>query len=1087
MSKKMLFNTTEPEEIRAAIIENDELIEYDIETRTREQNRNNIYRGYIVQIEPSIQAAFVEYGTHRHGFLPFREIHPDFWSKQPPKEQSEDRNLSIEQVLRKGQQVLVQVVREEIDHKGAALTTYCTLPGRYLVLMPRSENGGISRKIEDPSERQSLRKIMKSIQPPEGFGYIIRTAGLGKTETEISRDLDIMVRLWKSIQNAAKHGPRAGLVFKEADLVHRMIRDYHDTDVEEIWIDEPEAFERARNYFSAVMPNMENVVKLYDSKTPVFDQYDIELRLLQLYDRKVHLESGGSIVIDSTEALVAIDVNSGKTQSENTEETAYKTNCEAAREIARQLRLRDLGGLVVIDFIGMRNIRHMRGVERVLRDAVKSDKARIRLGRLTSTFGLLTLSRQRIRDRKELAHFVTCPTCKGQGKFPNTETNALIAYRHLHQLAMQEQYDHINASLPKDVALYLLNHKRSQIVWIEKEYDIQISIRPKDGPTIDLERDISIQLRSNRSKRQKKKEKAPIKLPFEKISNEGIEPSESPSAHESKRSNVLQVQSDKEAYLADGWDILSRERKEHPPELLGAPWFLQHLNPADQAPSRLELAKQYGVPDPVGEALHAEKRKASNHRKKRNDRRDRERTRSPRRTTSNERSNFNHSKEIKTSTHSNELAHSSDKKQNESTLQQSERSERNDRPEKNSRNERDNRSDRRERNNRNERSHRNERSERNDRRERNNRNERTERSTRNEKQDAYAIPKNSPSESSERYAPSIRHNRGDRREKERNARRERRERNDRRERYTSSDSNEPNDPHSKNKRNGRKNRKERHGHKEKKFQRNGNLHNDGLPKRVLPTDTVTHHAQMQSEEARKRAKSKDEHDKSHTNSSQRPVRDAQNSSPKQESVQIKTELPIQNLGMGLMQAAEEAKRNENLSTQHKNGAPKSSVQISSKAPVEAQKKPAPSTAKPPASVWSPEEFARIRNAAQEEHRRLNRWNHNQTAPQVAQPSSNEGGELLHLAKDPAHTGKPEVTVTAPAASTQNKKVLKRPAQGAVQSNNPPRRSRWTEQELEALASVSHLPLSEAKKAFEAKGYQRSLSAFRNRYYNLRTS
>jgi Rne/Rng family ribonuclease len=519
MSKKMLFNMSEPEEIRGTITENGKVIEYDIETRTREKSRNNIYRGYVVQIETSLQAAFVEYGAARHGFLPFGEIHPDFWSQAP----EEDKRPRIDQVMRKGQMVVVQVVREEVGNKGAALTTYCTLPGRYLVLMPLSNNSGISRKIETQSERRAIRELMRDLRSPEGFGYIVRTAGLGVTKEEIERDLDILVRLWRNIQKETKRrGPRTGLIFEDGDLIQRMIRDYYESDVDEIFVDEIEACERASTYFSALMPNLPNVVKFYQDPIPLFSRFEIEHQLEQFYQHKITLPSGGSIVIDTTEALVAIDVNSGKTQSENTEDTAYKTNLEAAQEIARQLRLRDLGGLIVIDFIGMRIARNIRGVERVVRQATKSDKARIKIGRISSFFGLLTLSRQRIRDAKSYAHFTACPVCQGVGKLPNTEASAMLVLRHLKALALQGQYGRIVAKLPPQVALYLLNQKRDSLTELEEIHDIEIELLPGEIKPINLKSDFALYPKQQGilPRRQRK----PVQIPFESETTSDIPP-----------------------------------------------------------------------------------------------------------------------------------------------------------------------------------------------------------------------------------------------------------------------------------------------------------------------------------------------------------------------------------------------------------------------------------------------------------------------------------------------------------------------------------------------------------------------------------
>ncbi|TNE43859.1 MAG: ribonuclease E/G [Deltaproteobacteria bacterium] len=565
MPKQMLFNMTEPEEIRATIVEDGKVVEFDIETQTREKNRNNIYRGYIVQIEPSIQAAFVEYGANRHGFLPFGEIHPSFFNQDSANK--EDSN-NVAQMIRKGQTVLVQVVREEIGNKGAALTTYCTLPGRYLVFMPMSNKTGISRKIENQSERRALREVIEGISTPNNEGFIVRTAGSGMTREDLSRDLEILSRLWGNIQNAARRGPRAGLIFEDGDLLQRMIRDYYNDDVEAIYIDEEDAYERASTYFDAVMPHQDNVVKHYNDDMPLFIAHNIEEQLSQLYQRKIPLPSGGSIVFDSTEALVAIDVNSGKTQSDNTEETAYKTNLEAAEEIVRQLRLRDLGGLVVIDFIGMRQGKHNRGVERAVRQAIKGDKARVKVGRISSYFGLLTLSRQRIRDAKGFAFFTECSSCSGTGKVPNAESAAVGVLRQFQLLAAGEQYEKITASLPHDVAMYLLNHKRTRIAELEEKHDCLIMIKPRDNAAINLEQDLVLHPRQSAPKRRRQPQRKPVSS-LAAAQSVPTRPAPAPEAEapvsepERTEHTVQRVESSEDNHLDSRSDRRSDSRSDH--------------------------------------------------------------------------------------------------------------------------------------------------------------------------------------------------------------------------------------------------------------------------------------------------------------------------------------------------------------------------------------------------------------------------------------------------------------------------------------------------------------------------------------------
>ncbi|MCK6511431.1 Rne/Rng family ribonuclease [Myxococcota bacterium] len=514
MSKKMLFNVNEPEEVRAAIIENGKLVEFDVENRLREKNRNNIYRGYVVRVEPSIQAVFVEYGAGRHGFLPFHEIHPDFWSSHSPKDKDRPR---VDEVLQKGQPVLVQVVREELENKGAALTTYCTIPGRYVVLMPRSGGGGVSRKIDDAEQRKALRDFMRDLKLPDGFGIIVRTAGMGRPIEDIQRELDYLLRLWRTIQQQSKRGPRAGCVFQDSDIIQRMIRDYYDSSIDEILVDEEEAFERARDYYAALISSQQNIVRFYDEDRPLFTHYNIEPQISEVFERKISLASGGSIVIDQAEALVAIDVNSGRAQSENnTEDTALRTNIEACYEISRQLRLRDLGGLIVIDFISMRILRNTREVERHFRLAIQHDKARIRIGKISASFGLLSLSRQRIRDSKALGHFIPCPHCNGHGQLPNPEASALMVLRRLQELALQKRFERVEARLPHDVAIYMLNHKREELHYLFQEYSLLAEILPREGGCIDLENDLQGFLATHPLVR-KKREREPLQVDLSKL------------------------------------------------------------------------------------------------------------------------------------------------------------------------------------------------------------------------------------------------------------------------------------------------------------------------------------------------------------------------------------------------------------------------------------------------------------------------------------------------------------------------------------------------------------------------------------------
>lgn len=473
--KKMLINALDPEESRMAIVEDGVLTELLIESSLQELTRGNIYKGRIVNVELGLQAAFVDYGAARHGFLPFAEIHPDYYAYDRKDHQGAARPPTPE-LIRPFQEVLVQVEKEESGSKGAALTTYISLPGRYLVLMPGSSGGGISRKIEDERERQKIKEIINQLEVPPGMGLIVRTAGLGRTKSELNKDLQYLLRLWKSILTEAQRAPAPALIYQERDLVIRALRDYFTPDIEEVLIDQKEVFNRAKDFFRTFMPRYQNRVKFYSDKKPLFSKYDLEKQIEGIYERKVYLKSGGSIVIDPTEALVAIDVNSGRgAQGRSMEETAFHTNLEAAQEIARQLRLRDLGGLIVIDFIDMRDRRHKQEVEKTLRQALKRDKAHIEMGRI-SPFGLLELSRQRLRPAVSERVFIPCRHCQGTGLEKSTEAAALSALRKIQSILARGDCTSMRMELPDEVATYLLNQKRSTLLHLEKLYGLTIQI-----------------------------------------------------------------------------------------------------------------------------------------------------------------------------------------------------------------------------------------------------------------------------------------------------------------------------------------------------------------------------------------------------------------------------------------------------------------------------------------------------------------------------------------------------------------------------------------------------------------------------------
>ncbi len=480
MIKKMLINAVEPEERRMAIVEDGILSELIIETSLQELSRGNIYKGKIVNIEPSLQATFIDYGEARHGFLPFSEIHPSYYAPSSEGEPREGRPR-VHEAVKRNQEVLVQVEKEEKGTKGAALTTYISLAGRYLVLMPGSDGGGISRKIEGEKDRKHIKEIVQQLGVPEGMGLIVRTAGMEKNKTELSRDLQSLLRLWDSIQTKSAKAKAPSLIYQEPDLVFRSIRDYFTPDIDEVLIDDKTVFNQAKDFFRTSMPRYQNKVKLYGEKRPLFSKYELEKQLETIYERKVPLKSGGSIVIDPTEAMVAIDVNSGRaTQGRGMEETAYQTNIEAAEEIARQLRLRDLGGLVVIDFIDMWDRKHKQEVERNLRNALKRDKARVEVGRI-SRFGMLELSRQRIRPAVAGRSFIACGNCGGSGLVKSTEAAALTILRRIQAGLAKGGCLQVKVELPDEVATYLLNQKRAELFRLEKQYGLKIQISGQPG------------------------------------------------------------------------------------------------------------------------------------------------------------------------------------------------------------------------------------------------------------------------------------------------------------------------------------------------------------------------------------------------------------------------------------------------------------------------------------------------------------------------------------------------------------------------------------------------------------------------------
>lgn len=475
--KRMLINATQKEELRVALVDGQRLFDLDIESPGHEQKKANIYKGKITRVEPSLEAAFVDYGAERHGFLPLKEISREYF----PQGYVFQGRPNIKDIIQEGQEVIVQVGKEERGNKGAALTTFISLAGSYLVLMPNNPRaGGISRRIEG-DERLELKEALDSLSVPEDVGLIVRTAGVGKSPEELQWDLKVLLHHWDAIKKAAESRPAPFLIHQESDVIVRAIRDYLRRDIGEILIDNKKVFEKAKNHIRLVRPDFINRVRLYEGEVPLFSHYQIESQIESAFQREVRLPSGGSIVIDVTEALTAIDINSSRaTRGGDIEETALNTNLEAADEIARQLRLRDLGGLIVIDFIDMTPVRHQREVENRIREATRQDRARIQFGRI-SRFGLLEMSRQRLSPSLSEASSHVCPRCQGTGKIRDNESIALSILRLLEEEAIKENSAQVHTIVPVEIASYLLNEKRRAISDIEKRHDVQVVVVPTES------------------------------------------------------------------------------------------------------------------------------------------------------------------------------------------------------------------------------------------------------------------------------------------------------------------------------------------------------------------------------------------------------------------------------------------------------------------------------------------------------------------------------------------------------------------------------------------------------------------------------
>ncbi len=475
--RKMFVNAADPEVFRVAIVEEGHIEELALESASREPTKANIYKGIVVNIEPSLQASFVNYGGERHGFLPLSEVHPDYYQEKPQNR----AQTKIQRVLRKGQELIVQVYKEESATKGAYLSTYISLPGRRLVLLPQQTHLGVSRKIEKEEERQRLKELAQKLGLPPEMGLIVRTAGETAKTLELGKDMKYLLKLWETINQNATGQAAPCLLHRDLDLITRTVRDYFSPDITTILVDNVEVFQTLRTFILEMSPRHVHTLKLYKDNLPIFTRFQLEDQIDRIYSERVPLKSGGTIIINPTEALVSIDVNSGRcTSQKEIEDTALKTNLEAADEVARQLRLRDLGGLVVIDFIDMKDRKHQKEVEQTLKQSLKKDKARVTVGTL-SKFGLLELSRQRLRPTAEVSAYTICPACQGRGRIKRVDTLSLSLLRQISTQVAQGQILEVRASVPLEVSNFLLNKKRKDILNLEEHYHLKIVVLPKEG------------------------------------------------------------------------------------------------------------------------------------------------------------------------------------------------------------------------------------------------------------------------------------------------------------------------------------------------------------------------------------------------------------------------------------------------------------------------------------------------------------------------------------------------------------------------------------------------------------------------------
>jgi ribonuclease E len=475
---KLLINAEEPEECRIALIEDGKIESFHVTSIGRESTKNNIYKGRVAAIEPNLQVAFVDAGLEKNGFLPFAEIHPEYYSGDV-ETGKHWKDLKIQDVIKKGQEVLVQVVKEATGNKGASMTTYLSIPGRFLVLMPGSDSAGISRKIDDEQQRGNLREIMSGFAIPEGIGYIVRTASMEITKTALAKDLRYLLRLWKEIKKRGQTLPAPAVVYKEQDIIAKFLRDKFSPDIKEILVDTQEAYDQVMRFLDLLPAKQKDAkVRLHKGSKPIFNYYDIEEQIERIYQPRVNLPSGGSIVINPTEALVAIDVNSGRTaKDKNFNETIFLANMEAAAELTRQLRLRDLGGLIVVDFIDMRNQRHIREVEKQVKTGMKRDKAKVDISRI-SKFGLMQISRQKMGSPIQMGSYKVCSHCQGRGMVRSVENQALLYLRRIHTGVVNKKVTRVQCRLPMDVAQYLLNVKRDELAELEKRHEVTIIVEP---------------------------------------------------------------------------------------------------------------------------------------------------------------------------------------------------------------------------------------------------------------------------------------------------------------------------------------------------------------------------------------------------------------------------------------------------------------------------------------------------------------------------------------------------------------------------------------------------------------------------------